>query len=330
MTRRALAAIAAIVRAAIVLLAVGALARPARAEPAKVQVGAYINDIQTLDLRTHSYVMDLYVWFRWTDPSLAPPPSDTFELMNRFDPEYDARPEPDYAAPLDQPDGAKYQVFRYQGAFSTKLDIRRYPFDAHVLSVSLEDKGRTAQDLVYVADAVSINPDIRLPGYAIGTPRLEIADHPYPTNFGDHRFAAETYSRAAVVIPVTRLGLSGATKTILPIFLVMLGAMASLFLAPWRVEARVGLVASALLTLVALQLAARADLPEVNYLLLLDQIYILSYASVLLVLAIVVASAGRMERLKAKGLARPKHRGPLFALIIAALYALGVAGIMAA
>ena len=37
-------------------------------EPDQVTVGVYINDIQQLDLQTHSYAMDFYVWLRWKNP----------------------------------------------------------------------------------------------------------------------------------------------------------------------------------------------------------------------------------------------------------------------
>ncbi len=46
----------------------------------KVIVGVYVNDVQSLNLREHSYSMDIYVWFRWRDPSFDP--TETFEVVN--------------------------------------------------------------------------------------------------------------------------------------------------------------------------------------------------------------------------------------------------------
>jgi len=37
----------------------------AQADPTVVRVGAYINDVQQLDLQSHSYAVDMYIWFRW-------------------------------------------------------------------------------------------------------------------------------------------------------------------------------------------------------------------------------------------------------------------------
>jgi hypothetical protein len=85
-------------------------------------------------------------------------------------------------------------------------------------------------------------------------------------------------------------------------------------------------VASAFLTLVALQLSTSGNLPDVDYLLMLDQIYIASYAGVLLVLAMIVASSRRAERESAEQAWR--HRGGLVAVGVATLYGLVVAGII--
>ena len=37
----------------------------------EVVVGAYIENIQTLDLATNSFMADIYVWMRWMNPELA-------------------------------------------------------------------------------------------------------------------------------------------------------------------------------------------------------------------------------------------------------------------
>jgi hypothetical protein len=51
-------------------------------KPEQVIVGAYINDIQQLDFKTNNYVIDLYVWFRWTSSDIDP--SKSMEFMNRY------------------------------------------------------------------------------------------------------------------------------------------------------------------------------------------------------------------------------------------------------
>jgi len=81
----------------------------------------------------------------------------------------------------------------------------------------------------------------------------------------------------------------------LPVFIVVLVAAAALLLKPEHIEARVGLSITALLTLVALQFSAQAGLPDVGYLLMLDQIYLASYGFVLLVVGLLVMTTGNAE-----------------------------------
>src|SRR5262249_36082085 len=124
-------------------------AAPARTGPTKVKVGVYINDIQAIDLRNHSFVADVYIWFR--NPNAAVAPGASFEFMNMFAANDHAQKSP-YAKPQAQPDGSTYELYRHAGAFSTKFNVRTYPFDSHDLRIELEDADLTASGLNYVVD----------------------------------------------------------------------------------------------------------------------------------------------------------------------------------
>jgi len=280
---------------------------PVASGVAEVKVGMYINDIQSIDLHNYSFVADVYLWFRDTDQQIIP--GATFEWMNMFAPDDHVQTDI-YPEPVTQPDGAQYQVFRHQGPFAAKFSVKTYPFDAHNLTIEIEDQEWNASRLVYSVDQVTMNPDIELPGFVIGQPKLEVRNRPYPTNFGDTTMAQpETYSRAIVSIPISRPVVSGVTKSLLPVFIVVLVAAAALLLKPEHIEARVGLSITALLTLVALQFSAQAGLPDVGYLLMLDQIYLASYGFVLLVVLLLVLTTGNAEEEKQLAAAHSLAKG---------------------
>ncbi len=304
----------------------------ASAEPRKVVVGAYINDIQAIDLQNHAYVMDIYVWFRWADDDVDP--TATFEFMNVFDPEGHVE-KVFYEQSLDQPDGSRYNLIRHQGAFSSKFDMSDYPFDKQRLSVIVEDQEMGAEDLMYVADdvPVTLNPDIRLPGYNIQKVSLGIEGKPYPTFFGDlSNPDVSAYSRIRIDVEISRPVLSGALKTLLPLVLVVCSAVFALFLDPTHVEARVGLTITSLLALVALQLNLSSILPEVGYLLMIDQVYLLSYLMVLVTVFMVVYATRHDEQGGLQGKAGSLHiiatNGPLWALAIMLFYLLSFSAIL--
>jgi hypothetical protein len=271
-----------------------AIAASPAPSPAEVIVGAYINDIQELDFKANNYVVDLYVWFRWRAPELDP--AKTMEFMNRVASDDNVR-EALYEAPKAMPDGSLYSIIRYQGRFSTKFALEKYPFDTQPLAVVMEDTVSGDQNQVFVPDGerpVMLDPVITLPGFTVGQPTMRIAANTYPTNFGDLSVPdAETYSRIVVTVPVTRPIVAMSLKTFVPIVLIVVCAALVFFVRPRYVEGRIGLGITALLTLVALQLTASASLPDVDYLMMLDKIYLLAYLFIIIALARVVVTSWR-------------------------------------
>jgi Neurotransmitter-gated ion-channel transmembrane region len=264
--------------------------------PEQVTVGVYINDIQQLDLQTHSYAMDFYVWLRWKNPDLTP--SSTLEYMNPFQ-LWGHVATPLYEASQDLPDGSKYMAIRYQGQFNSKLPLEKYPFDNQSLIIEFEDNSAGANKQVFVPDenAVSLNPEMTLPGYILGEPTLTVVSKAYPTNFGDTSLTElEPYSRVTVSVPVHRPTLTYAIKIILPIFLVAACAALVFYIHPSFVEGRIGMGITALLTLVALQLTTNSQLPEVDYLMMIDMLYFAAYIFVIASLGQVVSTSWAAHR----------------------------------
>lgn len=255
------------------------------AEPDEVRVGVYVNNIQEVDLQDHSFALDYYIWFRWTNPDIDP--SATAEVMNPYE-SWATIVTPIYEEPQALADGSLHQILRIQGFFSNQLPLQKYPFDEQTLTVQYEDNANTRDTLVYVPDTepITINDKVFLPGYDIGTPSMTITETPYPNSFGNTDLAEpETYSRLDFTVPVSRPWFTYIVKIIAPIFLVVLVA-ALVFLIPAAyVEGRIGMGITALLTLVALQFTTNQDLPTVSYLMMLDVLYIISFGFVLAVMA---------------------------------------------
>lgn len=265
------------------------LPAPAAADPGadKVFVGAYVKDVQDIDVAGESFSVDIYLWLRWTNPNIDP--SASLEPMNSnafqnttTSSTGGVAPKMLYDAPVDLPDGSKYMLMRYQGVFSRKLMLRDYPFDTQMLRVVLKDEHADVRKLIFVPDRnpISINRSLMntIPGYSLGTPTLTIIDHRYETNFGDTRSPSDgvPFSCVAIDIPVKRNALPYIVKIFVPVFIVIL-ITALIFVLPARLEeARAGIGITALLTITALQWSTEGDLPSVEYLTMLDVIYILS------------------------------------------------------
>ncbi|MBK7825429.1 hypothetical protein [Nannocystis sp.] len=276
--------------------------KEAEAEPEKeitehqtVHVGAFLNDIQTIDLKLHSYLVDVYIWFRWKNPDIDP--ASSFEFTNANDSWGHVR-SANWEAPKLLPDGSLYQVVHVQGRFSRKFLLYNYPFDRQTIEVSFEDSVWPSKQLGYVEDAegFTVNPAMVLPGYRSEAASLEIRDFQYPTKFGDTRaLEPESYSRVTLRLPIHRPRGTYAIKLLLPVLCVIACASLMFVLKPTYVDARLSIGITALLTIVALQITLNADMPDVDYLVLMDKIYVGAYLFVIAGLAVVVRTARMVE-----------------------------------
>lgn len=254
--------------------------------PEQVTIGAYVNDIQSIDLRTHTYAMDAYIWFRWTNPDLNP--AETMEFINPSD-LWGTIVDPSYEEPQTLDSGEFYQVVRIQGRFARKMPLYNYPFDRQILEIVFEDKANEAHELVYISEGVEINPRLTLPGFNLGVPMIEVTDLAYPTKFGDLRLSqASSYSRARIEVPISRPVLTFALKLLLPVFSVLLCALLMFLLDPTSEDLRINVGITALLAIVVLQMTLNQDVPEIGYLMLIDKIYLCAYAFVVVGLSLVV------------------------------------------
>ncbi|MBX3421117.1 MAG: hypothetical protein KF752_06125 [Pirellulaceae bacterium] len=278
-------------------LAISLLTQAVRAEaPATVVVGAYVNDIQDIDLREHSYAADIYIWFLWSDAELHP--YETVEVVNPHELWGHVR-QVIYESPVTMPDGRLYQVVRIQGRFCHKFFFHNFPFDRQELTIELEDSTHETNRLEFVADdsPLVLNPQLKLPGFQVFNSQMMIENFRYPTDFGDtRRTDPNQYSRIRLSIPVKRPALTSSIKLLLPLFCVVLGASLMLALRVTYVDARLSVGITSLLTVVAIQLASNDTLPSADYLVLMDKIHLCAYGYVLSALAIVWLTIRRVDQ----------------------------------
>lgn len=299
---------------------------PAEPGPAKVTYGVFINNLENIDLATNSYSIDLYLWLRWKHPKIDP--SKSIEVMNTLSGDQAVEMHPLYDEPLEMPDGSKYMAFRLHGWFDSKMDLAKYPFDVQTLVMDFEDSKYDSTGVEYVPDTdpATINPSVTLPGYIVGNPTAVALEHPYPTNFGDLTVAGRpNYSRIRVTLQVERHVMPSMVKIVVPIFLVIL-ITSLIFLLPGRFEdSRIGIGVTAMLTIVALQWTTTSDLPDVEYLMMIDLIYMLSTGYVLAAMAYTVI-ASRRETHTASEAVLDRRVGIASLIAYGVLLALTIAG----
>jgi hypothetical protein len=274
-------------------------ASDAPAEPEIVEIGAYLNDVQAIDLRNHNYMVDFYIWFRWRNPDIDPVAS--LEFVNHSE-SWGTIITNSYETPETLPDGQLYQAMHVQGRMSRKLDLRYYPFDRQSITIEIEDSALNAEHLQYKVDQISANPELKLPGFQYGAPTMRSYDYTHPTNFGDTRDSeGGTYSRVTIELPIARPTINAIVKNVLPVLLTTICCSFVFLLHPSLVDSRFQIAIFSIISIVALQITVGEDLPTIEYLTLLDTLYLFAYVYCIAVIGSLVYATklsreeGRME-----------------------------------
>jgi hypothetical protein len=249
-------------------------------------VGLYWNSIPTLDLRTDSYAADFYLWFLWRGTI---DPTREFEFTNVVEPNNLVK-IPAYTKPSGEPEpqilpsGEHYQTFHVQGRFSQAFALDRFPLDRQRLVISIEDLTYDADQMRYIADREdsAASPELAVNGWRIDRFYSSEAMRTYASRFGDPRADRNRpYSHVEFGVGISRPVIGLMSKTVLPVCIIILITFGAFFCRPDSLDARLGLTMTSLIAAVALWYTTAFELPPVNYLLLIDKIYILGFLAIL-------------------------------------------------
>lgn len=267
-----------------------------KAQPQEAQVGFYLMNLYGLNMDEHSFYADFYVWFKWRgelDPT-------NIEFVNSIEKwSMDNAAFDGDSTPVVLKDGTKYKIFRKEGRFFHAFSLNRFPLDQHTLDIQIENPEHPANMLVYVPDtnAALIRNTLNLVGWENRDCQLASQIHDYHSNFGNPEENAQQYSNLSFNITLARPFSYFLLKMLLPLLVVMLVGIGALLLHPEHIDTRSSLPIGALLTAVFLQQSYSDALPDTGYMVLMDKIYLLSYALISLVLLQIIRSGN----LTAKG-----------------------------
>jgi len=266
------------------------------AQPQEVQVGFYLMNLYGMNMDEHSFYADFYVWFKWRgdiDPT-------NIEFVNSIEKwSMDNASFDGDSTPVVLKDGTKYKIFRKEGRFFHAFSLNRFPLDQHSLDIQIENPEYPASSLAYVPDtnAALIRSTLNMVGWDQKNCELNTGIHDYGSNFGNPEENAQRYSNLSLNITIARPFSYFLLKMLLPLLVVMLVGFGSLLLHPEHIDSRTSLPIGALLTAVFLQQSYSDALPDTGYMVLMDKIYLLSYALISLVLLQII----RTGNITAKG-----------------------------
>ncbi len=294
----------------------------AKAQPQEARVGFYLMNLYGMNMDEHSFYADFYVWFKWRgdiDPT-------NIEFVNTIEKWSMATVGFDGdSTPVLLKDGTKYKIFRKEGRFFHAFSLNRFPLDCHTLDIQIENPEHPASTLIYLPDtnAALIRNSLNLVGWESRGCQLATQIYDYGSNFGNPEENAQQYSNLSFNITLARPFSYFLLKMLLPLLVVMLVGIGALLLHPEHIDTRSSLPIGALLTAVFLQQSYSDALPDTGYMVLMDKIYLLSYALISLVLLQIIR-AGNKTAKGGSGLKSIIRREQRLAAIYLGVFVLGV------
>lgn len=284
-------------------LAVGGLQPAVQPQAAgqAVRVGFLATNISDIEFARGTFYFDGYLWFRWKGPG---DPSATFEVINTIDRSGLVR-TPAYDRPQLVGADEFYQAVRISGKLSQPFDLTDFPLDRQRLTLKIEDQEFGYQDRYYVTDdfASGLGDQLRASNWNVMGWSMQVFSHDYGTDFGMPG-GERIYSMLQFSVDLERPARYFIWKLLLPLGLLLTAALGSSLLSI-RSDVRVSVPIIVLLSTLVLQQSYASILPEVGYLVLIDKIFVLAFAIMLLTALRSVLTAVRARYLEQAGAPLP-------------------------
>lgn len=260
----------------------------------EVQVGLYLLNLGKFDVATGSYTADFYLSLTCAEEC-----SPNFEFMNGR------------AASIEKiTDEPTEKFYRIQANLNNQVDLKKFPFDSQQLQIVIEDKEKTIEELVFIAnkEQSGIDDSISFTGWKLSGWDAAVRNHRYS-------IYNETYSQYVYNINIERIAWNSFLKTFLPVIFIVLIVLFSFVLDPDKVATRLAMAGSSLVASVMFHISITNQIPPVGYLTFADKFMALTYLVLLSSFVINIAILELQERKKTE-LVEKIHRRTEFGMFI--------------
>ena len=278
-----------------------------------VKVGAYVDNFHDLSLQNRRFVAEGYYWLEWPQSlqnkldSEKIEPKSIIVLANQVD-NWDGQINSFSEEPIRLANGNYYQQFQFSANFYIpEINLRRFPFESVELPVIFEigDDSLAIQkgNVILVPDAsrnALVGSFAEINGYRITSLVLKPTVHTFGTNLGLNN-GDLSYSGVALQATLKSTPLPSILKYFLPLMIVVGIVILAPSLEGELGDIRLAIPSTGLLTLIFLQQAYEADLPELDYLTFLDWIYACGYVIAIGTFLLFVWGTNYYQRTPKKG-----------------------------
>ncbi len=265
--------------AVLLLLALPGLTCAAVQTPKTVDVGIYLSNIPSVNLKEKKFQASFYIWFRWTGNEINP--MENFGIVNGHIDSKEALNQKKIG-------NINYASCKVEATIYRNFDLSRYPLDHHALKIQIEDNQYSSADIAYRPDRenAGLSQKINVPGWVIGKFDSYVSSTAYPTNYGDislSKNAESSFPRYTFSVDLKRGGYGSFIKLFSMLFLAAALSLCAFRIRSDHIDARFALVVSGVFLAALTQSTLASSLPENDSFCMADQLYNVTMGFILLV-----------------------------------------------
>lgn len=259
-----------------------------------VKIGIYITSIYDLKLGDESYGVDFWMWVLYKNDSLAP--LETTEFVNAK--------EYTYSLPYIEKRGDLFWGSqKCKALVKNPWNIENFPFDRQKIHIELEESDKDTSAMVYLADIKNSTFDktININGWEIIDFNIEAVTHTYQTTYGDPELIGESsYPEAVITLLLERDNFGLFIKLFTGVYVAFLISLMVFFIDPVDIDPRFGLSVGGIFAAVGNKYIVDSILPESIKFTLVDIIHDLTFAYILITIALSIFSLYKYKKGKEK------------------------------
>jgi hypothetical protein len=260
----------------------------------RCKLGVFLVDLNDLNVQKKSFDASFWLWTLCANGERHP--LKTLEFVNGMRPN----------GSLDQSsvrNGVTWSSRKIEGSFRQDWDLRDFPFDRHVLRLTLEEGVDDSSAFQYEPDPASgYDKHVHLSGWRVTGFRIVPTERRYETTFGDPLLpqdASAGYSGVQAEISVTRASYTSFFKMASVVYVAATLALLSFLFhldSPSSFGSRISFLAGSLFATVVNMRVASAELGTSDGLSMIDLIHITALLLVITATILTIAADRRLEK----------------------------------
>jgi hypothetical protein len=245
--------------------------------PTEVLIGTFVNKIMGINDIKHTFSADIFVVIRWKDPRLVDeslggslagckvPLDDVWNPRVLFINSGTLSKHLEDSVVIDSEGSVIYRQ-RFSGEFSIPFQLSEFPFDRHLLAISIVTAGYDIGQVRFVLDKriLGQTENLSLVDWSIEQGMGKVTTYYFAPQ--DRSFPLFNYE-----LNVSRYQGFYLSKVIIPLTMIIFMSWTVFWLDPRHLATQVGLSASVIVILTIFQLNLGNYLPKISYLTRMDR-----------------------------------------------------------